>query len=48
MIMKETVNAVNSHKAVWPAGYIMSVEQNGKEVTYSEFKQCVREMSENK
>ena len=42
-----TVNAVNKHQARWPKGYVMAVIQDEVEVTYSEFKQCVEDMSNN-
>ena len=41
-----TVNAVNKHQARWPKGYVMAVIQDDVEVTYGEFMQCVKEMSE--
>jgi hypothetical protein len=42
-----TVNAVNEHQARWPKGYVMAVIQDGVEVTYGEFEQCVEDMSNN-
>ena len=44
--MDKIVNAVNKHQARWPKGYVMAVIQDDVEVTYGEFMQCVREMSE--
>ena len=41
-----TVSAVNKHQARWPKGYVMAVIQDDVEVTYGEFMQCVKEMSE--
>ena len=39
-----TVNAVNKHQARWPKGF-MEITQDNIKVTYSEFKQCVEDMS---
>ena len=44
--MDKIVNAVNNHQARWPKGYVMAIIQDGVEVTYGEFMQCVKEMSE--
>ena len=44
--MDKTVNAVNKHQARWPKGYVMAIIQDDVEVTYGEFMQCVKEMSE--
>ena len=44
--MDRIVNAVNNHQARWPKGYVMAVIQDDVEVTYMEFMQCVKEMSE--
>ena len=43
-----TVNAVNKHQARWPKGYVMAIIQDGAEVTYIEFMQCVDDMTVNK
>jgi hypothetical protein len=40
----KTVNAVNKHQAIFPKG-AMSIIQDEVEVTYTEFKQCVEELS---
>ena len=42
-----TVNAVNKHQARWPKG-LMAIIQDGAEVTYIEFMQCVDDMTVNK
>jgi len=42
-----TVNAVNEHHAIFPKG-AMSIIQDGVEVTYVEFMQCVDDMTVNK
>jgi len=44
--MDKIVNAVNKHQARWPKGYVMAIIQDDVEVTYGEFMQCVKEMSE--
>ena len=46
--MDNTVNAVNKHQARWPKGYVMAIIQDGVEVTYGEFMQCIEDMTANK